>query len=189
MLDPILLQIAKSAILERFGSTAINKTALYEKYPLLKEERAVFVTLHKHKDLRGCIGSIIVHRTLLEDVIHNAQSAAFSDPRFGALRSDELEALHLEVSVLTPPKALIYSDINDLIQKIRLKIDGLILKHGYHQGAFLPQVWEQLQSPENFLEHLAYKAGLSPDVYAHHPEIYAYQVDAIEEDFNTVRPL
>ncbi|MBD3750843.1 MAG: AMMECR1 domain-containing protein, partial [Sphingobacteriales bacterium] len=65
----------------------------------------------------------------------------------------------------------------------------LILKHGYHQGTFLPQVWEQLQSPENFLEHLAYKAGLSPDVYAHHPEIYAYQVDAIEEDFNAVRPL
>ena len=190
MLDKILLRIAKSAILQKFDpSYTIDTEQLLATYPFLQKERAAFVTLNIDHQLRGCIGSIIAHRTLLEDLVHNAQAAAFEDPRFQALHSDELSHLTLEVSVLTPPELLEYEDINDLLAKVRPHVDGLILKHGLYQGTFLPQVWEQLPTPEQFLEHLSYKAGSEPSIYNKHPVIYRYTVEAIEEPFDAVLPL
>ena len=145
MLDPILLRIAKTSILGRFDNKYyVDDEQLLHDYPYLSEDGATFVTLHYDKDLRGCIGSIIAHRTLLNDIKNNAISAAFKDYRFNPLSSDELSHLTLEVSVLTKPKLLDYEDFDDLVAKIRPNIDGLILKHGGYQGTFLPQVWEQL---------------------------------------------
>ncbi|WP_373073080.1 AmmeMemoRadiSam system protein A [Sulfurimonas sp.] len=190
MLDPILLKIAKTAILSRFDdSFVIDKDLLLKEYPFLNKDGASFVTLNYNGALRGCIGSIIAHRTLLDDIISNANSAAFSDPRFSPLKTDELDKLNLEVSVLTKPELLNYKDYNDLKDKINAGTDGLILKYGSYQGTFLPQVWEQLPDKERFLEHLSYKAGTNPSIYEHNPDIYVYQVDAIEEDFDAVLPL
>ena len=190
MLDPILLRIAKSAILDNLdGNSRIDKENLTAKYPFLAMQGAAFVTLHYDHDLRGCIGSIIAHRTLLEDIITNAKSAAFRDPRFSPLHVNELSHLDLEVSVLTPPQILEYEDFNDLALKIKPGIDGLILKHGNYQGTFLPQVWEQLPLAEEFLDHLSYKAGANPSIYDLHPTIYTYQVDAIEERFDGILSL
>ena len=190
MLDPILLRIAKSSILSYIESAnKIDKEHLISKYTFLKEYGAAFVTLHYEKDLRGCIGSIVAHTTLLEDVISNASSAAFRDPRFNPLSSDEFSHLSLEVSVLSKPKLLEYTDFDDLVEKIRPNIDGLILKHIGYQGTFLPQVWEQLPDTRIFLEHLSMKAGSNPSIYNEHPEIYTYQVDAIEKKFDEIEPL
>lgn len=191
MLDTILLQIAKTAILSKLDSNyTIDESTLIGKYPFLAQNGAAFVTLNKkNHELRGCIGSIIAHRNLLHDIIQNAISAAFNDPRFYPLGRDELNNLHLEVSVLTPPQPLAYNDYDDLKQKIRPDIDGVIIKYGEYQGTFLPQVWEQLPQSEDFLEHLAYKAGANPTIYSHHPDIYTYQVEAIEEDFDAILPL
>ncbi len=88
--------------------------------------------------------------------------------------------------MLTNPEVLEYVNYDDLVQKVRPNIDGLILKYGNNQGTFLPQVWEQLPNAKFFLEHLSYKAGLEPSVYDRHPEIYRYRVDAIEEKFDAV---
>lgn len=190
MLDTIVLQIAKSAILNYFDPDyTFNKRELLQKYPFLGEEAACFVTLNIEHNLRGCIGSIIAHRTLLEDIISNAQSAAFSDPRFNPLSLEELSSLNLEVSILSTPETIEYSDYSDLLQKITPKLDGLILKHGVYQGTFLPQVWEQLPSTKEFLEHLSYKAGTTPSVYNSHPTIYRYRVKAIEDKFDAVLSL
>ncbi len=190
MLSPILLRIAKTAILSHLeGGHSIHKEQLIEHYPFLAEDGACFVTLnHKHQ-LRGCIGSIIAHRSLLDDIIQNAISAAFHDPRFAPLSSSELQDLTLEVSVLTTPELLEYDDFKDLVHKVQPKIDGLILKYGPYQGTFLPQVWEQLPTPEQFLIHLSMKAGTDESVYKKHPTIYRYRVDAIEENFDEVLPL
>ncbi len=190
MLDPILLRIAKTAILSHLkGGYSIHKEQLIQKYPFLAKDGASFVTLnHKHQ-LRGCIGSIIAHRSLLDDIIQNALSAAFHDPRFAPLSISELEDLTLEVSVLSTPELLEYDDFEDLVHKVRPKIDGLILKHGPYQGTFLPQVWEQLPTPQQFLIHLSMKAGANESIYKEHPTIYRYQVDAIEENFDEVLPL
>jgi len=190
MLDPILLRIAKSAILDKFDTKqSIDKDKLLSDYPYLGKKGAAFVTLHYDKNLRGCIGSIIAHQTLLDDIINNAVSAAFKDYRFSPLTSDELSHLGLEVSVLSEPKLLDYEDFDDLLAKIRPNVDGLILKHGRYQGTFLPQVWEQLKDPKLFLDHLSMKAGSNPAIYYEHPQIYTYQVDAIEERFDEILPL
>ena len=187
MLDAILLQIAKTAILNKFDKKyVINKEDILSEYPYLSEKGAAFVTLNYNKQLRGCIGSIIAHQSLLDDIIHNAVSAAFSDPRFQPLNAEELSGLNLEVSVLSEPKLLEYQDFEDLKQKIHPNIDGLILKYGQYQGTFLPQVWEQLPKPEQFLEHLSYKANANPSIYEHHPDIYTYQVNAIKRNFNEI---
>lgn len=190
MLDPILLRIAKSAILDKLdGYSRLDRKDLITKYPFLNAQRAAFVTLHYDHNLRGCIGSIIAHQTLLEDIITNANAAAFRDPRFSPLHVSELSHLTLEVSVLTAPEILHYRDFNDLAEKLRPNIDGVILKHGSYQGTFLPQVWDELPLAEEFLDHLSYKAGANPSIYEQHPTIYTYQVDAIEERFDAILSL
>ncbi len=191
MLDPILLRIAKTAILQKFDpSYRIDKEALTKQYPFLAKKGAAFVTLNKNKNLRGCIGSIIAHQPLIDDIIHNAQAAAFSDPRFNPLRPEEIDdTLTLEVSVLSEPEKIEYSDFEDLKSKIVPHKDGLILKYGQYQGTFLPQVWEQLPTVDQFLEHLSYKAGANPTIYSLHPEIYRYRVEHIEEPWNAILPL
>ncbi len=190
MVDPIVLSLAKSAILSKFDTSyEIDRKKLKEKYPFLAKKGAAFVTLNKAEALRGCIGSIIAHQSLLDDIIQNVQSAAFSDPRFAPLSQEELNDLTLEVSILTEPKLLEYSDFEDLVAKVRPKVDGLILKYGQFQGTFLPQVWEQLPNPESFLEHLSYKAGANPSIYEYHPEIYRYEVEEIKEQWDAIPPL
>lgn len=190
MLDFILLQIAKSAILNKLEQKyTFDEDKLLQRYQFLKKDGATFVTLKKDGELRGCIGSIIAHRSLLEDVISNAISAGFSDPRFNPLSEDELSHLSIEVSLLSEPHMIEYKNFNDLCEKIQPNIDGLILKHGVYQGTFLPQVWEQLPSPKLFLEHLSQKAGSSISIYEKHPTIYRYRVDAIEENFDEILPL
>jgi uncharacterized protein len=188
MIDSVLLRIAKTAILSEFDEKySIPKEKLLEEYPFLSQMGAAFVTLNHNHSLRGCIGSIVARRSLLEDVIGNARSAAFGDPRFQPLRQDEFSDLTLEVSVLTEPKLLDYADYEDLKSKIKPGVDGLILKYGQYQGAFLPQVWEQLPDANQFLERLSYKANANPTIYEKHPEIYAYQVEAIEEKFDDIK--
>lgn len=190
MIDAVVLRVAKSAILSKFdGSYSFDKETLLDKYPFLKKKGACFVTLEYSGNLRGCIGSIIAHRTLLDDIISNAISAAFKDPRFNPLSKEELSNLNLEVSILTPPEILEYEDYEDLLKKVTPFKDGLILNYGSYQGTFLPQVWDDLETPELFLEHLSYKAGTNPSVFAYHPSIYRYRVEAIEENFDEVLPL
>ena len=178
--DKVLLKIAKDAILESFGEAKIDKEELLKNYPYLADEGAVFVTLNLNGALRGCIGSIIAHRSLIDDIIHNAKAAAFEDPRFFPLSESEFEKIELELSILTQPQKVEYEDIEDLKSKIEIGKDGVILKRGYNQATFLPQVWEELSNFEQFFAHLCKKAGLNPNCLQLHPEIYKYQVKKIK---------
>ena len=190
MLDKVLLQIAKNSILSKFDlNYFVNSNSILHKYDFLNELGACFVTLHLNGRLRGCIGSIVAHRKLIDDISLNAVSAAFNDPRFSPLRLEELVNLELEVSILSSPEALDYTDFDDLVSKIRPKADGLIFNFKNYRGTFLPQVWDQLPDSREFLEHLAYKAGTNPSIYEEHPYIYRYQVEAISEKFNAILPL
>jgi len=187
VIDTVLLGIAKSTILAQFDkSYCIDRESLLEKYPFLNEDAACFVTLKNKQQLRGCIGSVEAHRKLLDDLIYNAKSAAFNDPRFHPLKSDEFPNLTVEVSVLSEPEIVKYDDFDDLLSKLEVNVDGVILKHDVYQGTFLPQVWEQLPSPKDFLEHLSVKAGANPSIYKKHPTIYKYKVESIEDNFDTI---
>jgi len=136
----------------------------------------------KGEQLRGCIGSLVAHRKLYDDVKENAKNAAIHDPRFVALNKEEFEDINIEVSVLTPAKPLEYSSIEDLKSKIRVGIDGVVLKYGKYQATFLPQVWEQLPSFELFFEHLCKKAGMREKCLSQKPDISIYQVKKYKEE-------
>lgn len=177
----ILLKIASDAIEEGLLSkTIIDKEALVSQYDFLLQTRACFVTLTINGQLRGCIGSLIPHRKLIDDIIENAKKAAFQDPRFKPLTALEFEKTNIEISLLTVPKLLNYESIKDLQSKIRIGIDGVILQYEKKQATFLPQVWEQLPEFTVFFEHLCTKAGLSSDCLKNNPTIYTYQAQKIK---------
>ena len=119
---------------------------------------------------------------IVSGVRENAINAAFHDPRFSPLKKKELDAVHIEVSVLSEPVPLAYTDADDLVAKLRPGIDGVILKKGHASATFLPQVWEQLPKPEQFLSHLCMKAGLPADQWREGDvTVLAYQVQYFEE--------
>ncbi|MGC9348241.1 MAG: AmmeMemoRadiSam system protein A [Anaerolineae bacterium] len=149
----------------------------------LSQPGAAFVTLHTGAGaLRGCIGSLMAHRPLIEDVRANALAAAFDDPRFPPLTLAELPNIVVEVSVLTTPKPLDYEAGQDLIEKLRPHVDGVVIQQGWHRATFLPQVWEQLPSPVEFLTNLCYKAGLPASTWRQGDlEVLTYRVQKFEE--------
>jgi len=184
--EQVLLEIARLAIYEGLtGKKLIDKDKYLKEYPELGQKQAVFVTLNKidgqHESLRGCIGSILPTRPLIDDVIYNAKAAAFSDPRFQALTLDEFDQIRIEISLLSIPKKVDYKDINELKQIIKPFKHGVIMKLSGRQATFLPQVWEQIPDFDLFFNHLCQKAGLPKGCLDYHPEIYVYEVRSIEE--------
>lgn len=175
------ISIARDAIKAHFSSSVIDKTALLQQHPEMQSHQATFVTLTLHGRLRGCIGSVVAHRPLIDDLISNAVSAAFKDPRFPPLTSAEAEEVKIEVSLLSNPVAVEYRDADELSRIIRPGKDGVILRLGNHQATFLPQVWEELNDFDSFFSHLGMKAGIGDTPLSYHPEIYTYQVDKIKE--------
>jgi len=179
--DRILLEIVRKSIQEEFyKQTLIDRNSLIEKYPEFKNLGATFVTLNLDGKLRGCIGSLVAHRALLEDIIHNAKAAAFGDPRFPKLTLEEFEKVQVELSILTTPKALEYIDFEDLKQKLVPNKHGVILELDGKRATFLPQVWEQLTDFNTFMVHLVQKAGLNPSKLSTYPKIQTYEVQKIK---------
>ena len=169
-----LLDLAEEAIrhaLEHGTPLRINSDDYEE---ALRQPAACFVTLQIRGQLRGCIGSLEAHLSMVEDVVHNADAAAFSDPRFPPLREDELNGLELDISLLTPAVEMQFRSERDLISQLQPGVDGLILEEGYRRGTFLPSVWKQLPGPEQFLQHLKLKAGLPPNHWSENIRISRY---------------
>ena len=177
--QPLLLQVARDSIqhgLQTGKPLAVNLAD----YPAeLTEQRATFVTLEKHSQLRGCIGMLEAVRPLVKDIAENAFSAAFRDPRFPPLQADELEDLDIHLSILTPAEPMVFSSEQDVLSQLQPGIDGLILEEGYRRGTFLPSVWESLPEPRQFLRHLKQKAGLPPDYWSKNIRIYRYRTEVI----------
>jgi AmmeMemoRadiSam system protein A len=151
--------------------------------PWLSADGACFVTLTRQGILRGCIGSVRARRPLLEDLRSNARAAALHDPRFPPVGREELPDLHIEVSLLSEPKPLEAASEEEALAALRPGVDGVILEYGEaHHSTFLPQVWEQLRDPRDFLAHLKHKAGLSPDFWSPALRLWRYEVETFEED-------
>lgn len=128
----------------------------------LSATRATFVTLEKDGRLRGCIGSLALHRTLIADVVTNAVKAGFGDPRFPALTVEEISGLTLSVSILSHPRPIAAASRDALIAALNPDVDGLMIADQGKQALFLPSVWKSLPKASDFLAQLTRKAGL-PD--------------------------
>ena len=177
-----LLRAAREAIEHRVQGRKlppIQKTSLTEN---LSEQGASFVTLTIRGQLRGCIGALEAYQPLIDDVREHAVAAAFEDPRFPPLREDELNRIQIEVSRLTRPVPLEYKDADDLLSKLRPHVDGIIIKDGLRRATFLPQVWEKLPDPSDFMDNLCYKMGTAHHHWRNkHLDVFIYQVEEFHE--------
>lgn len=158
----------------------LNGSKIITDHPTVFEsEGACFVTLKKHGHLRGCIGSIIAHRPLIIDLLHNAQNAAFSDPRFNPVSKDEIKDLTIDISLLSTPKQMKFQDEADFMNQIVPFKDGIIIKDGHFQAVYLPSVWEEIPDKETFIRTLKMKAGLPPNHFSKTFEAFRFETEYI----------
>ena len=177
-----LLRLARQALeagvrggpMPRLGETSLT--------PALRAEGASFVTLTVGGNLRGCIGALEPYQPLAEDVREHAVAAALEDYRFPTVQESELAGIEIEISRLTVPVPLEYTDADDLLAKLHPGMDGVILRDGFRRATFLPQVWEKIPAPAEFLVNLCYKMGTAPDTWRRrHLEVLIYQVEEFNE--------
>jgi AmmeMemoRadiSam system protein A len=149
--------------------------------PGLNEVGAAFVTLTLDGQLRGCIGTVEPYRALAADVRANAVAAALGDPRFPPLAPDDLEHVHLAVSVLSPLEPVPCGTEAEAAAMLRPGVDGVVLEVGGRRATFLPQVWDQLPEPVAFLRALRRKASLPETPWDGGTRVYRYTVARHEE--------
>jgi len=174
----ILLRVAREAIAAAVGGNPPPVLDIEKQPPSLQADGASFVTLTRDGRLRGCIGTMEPYQPLLADVQEHAAAAAVSDFRFSKVTKDELEHIQIEISRLTPLKELPYDSTEDLTRALRAGVDGVLINAGGRRATFLPQVWEQLPQPEEFLSHLCQKMGAPADLWkTQKMDVYTYQVE------------
>jgi AmmeMemoRadiSam system protein A len=178
----LLLRIARESIraaAARRPAPALDLPSLSE---WLQSVRASFVTLTRAGALRGCIGALQASLPLALDVQEHAAAAATEDYRFPPVSPEEAEALEIEISVLTIPQPLEFASPEELLARLRPQIDGVIITSGLHRATFLPQVWEHVPDPAQFMGMLCEKARLPEQAWRHgRLEVQTYQVESFHE--------
>jgi len=178
----ILLRLARQALDMGVRGQKIPPLDQKSMPPRLQEKGASFVTLTIRGNLRGCIGALEPYQSLADDVREHAVAAALQDYRFPKVTPEELSQIEVEISRLTIPVPLEYSTPEDLLAKLRPGIDGVLLRDGIRRATFLPQVWEKIPNPAEFLDNLCYKMGDSPELWRKkHLEVSTYQVEEFHE--------
>lgn len=180
----VLLSLARSTLVETIGGHARAQNEddhLLAAEPWLCEPGACFVTLRCRDTLCGCIGSVEATRPLIEDVRDNAVAAALRDPRFASLTSEQLRQTEIEISLLSPTEPIQFASEADLLAELRPGTDGLTLRWREHKATLLPQVWDSLPKPLDFLACLKEKAGLGPQFWHPDIEIQRYTVQSWRE--------
>ena len=161
----VLVKTARKAVTEFLsnGNRMKLESDLEEKFSF---NSGVFVTLNNPNGLRGCIGFPMPEKKLAHAIIEGAIAAATEDPRFSPVKTNELNDIVFEVTVLTPPVEIDVSDPTEYLKKIKVGRDGLIIRHSFSSGLLLPQVpVEYGWDVEEFLQHTCEKAGLSRDTW------------------------
>jgi AmmeMemoRadiSam system protein A len=177
LLGEALVMLARGAIGSAFGMAAIGT----RNHPALDQPGATFVTLLLDGELRGCVGSLEHRRALRVDVGANALAAAFRDPRFPPLGRREYGTITVEVSLLSPPETVAAVDEGDFLRQLRPGVEGIVLEYGDHRATFLPQVWEVLPEPRQFIAALKRKAGLPEDFWSRDMQLARYAVSKWSE--------
>lgn len=177
-----LLSLARNSIENCLHGDPIPPIVVSDLSPLLREQGACFVTLTYQGYLRGCVGALEPYQSLVEDVYEHAVAAAFQDYRFPPVQANEINDIEIEISYLTKPEKLKYNDPIELPKILRPKIDGVVLRDGMKRATFLPQVWEKIPNPEEFLEQLCMKMGAPADLWKRKRlDVMIYQVEEFHE--------
>jgi len=177
-----LLELARASLAAAVKGKAAPEPDVEALPEAVRQYGGAFVTLTKNRQLRGCIGHILPYAPLYETVIECAGSAALHDHRFLPVKARELEAIHIEVSVLTVPERVEASSPEALLEKLVPGKDGVYLVVGPYASTYLPQVWEQLPEKEAFMSELSRKAGLGGDAWQRPAaRVYVYHAQVFEE--------
>ena len=176
-----LLKLAREVIEKSTRREVAGKPKKYS--PSLDKECGVFCTITQGDELRGCIGIPYPIMPLINAVISAAHSAATEDYRFEPITREELNKIKIEISVLTTPKLIYVEKPEQYLEKIKIGEDGLIIEYGPYSGLLLPQVAVEYNwTPQQFLENLCLKAGLSPGMWkTPDVKIYKFQAQIFKE--------
>ena len=172
-----LLRTARRALDAAFGAACAAAVT----HAALDRQGATFVTLTQQGELRGCIGTLEAHRPLRQDVEANTLNAAFRDPRFAPLAAAELALTRIEISLLCAPVPLPIAGEDDLLRQLRPGVDGVVLAFGGRRATFLPQVWECLPEPRDFIAALKRKTGLAAGFWHDDVRVARYAVSKFRE--------
>jgi MEMO1 family protein len=174
-----LLRLARGTVSAALRKEKAPSTEVPSEFPKdspLREVRGVFVTLTEDEDLRGCIGSIVGVEPLAKGVAHQAMNSAFHDPRFPALRPEEIDRVSIEISVLTPPVPV------QGYEAIEVGRHGVLIEKRGYRAVFLPQVaTEQGWDRDTMLSHLCRKAGLGPEEWRSGMSFEVFEAQILEE--------
>ena len=146
--------------------------------PTLRAQRASFITIKIGDRLRGCRGSLVPHRPLVDDVVDNARKSAFDDPRFPSLTPAEVEQINLHISILSTPRHIPCESEAQLARALRPDVDGLIIRDGDRRATFLPSVWRGIPDPVDFIRSLKHKAGLPVDHWSPNFRAFRYGTES-----------
>lgn len=176
-----LLGLARQAILHGLSNEDRLPINLEQLDPSLTQHACCFVTLHKSKKLRGCMGALTATQALAKDLIEHAYAAAFLDPRFARVTTTEVPQLHIEISILTPTCQISFQSEADLLDQLKPDVDGLVLEDKHYQATFLPSVWKTLPDKRRFLSELKYKAGMPANYWSDTLKAYRYHTIVLSE--------
>ncbi len=174
---PALLRAAAQAIEFGLKHGRVPKVSLGKLPPELKQHRATFVTLTQRGRLRGCVGTVSPRRPLIADATANGYAAAFRDPRFPSLTSDEYDQTAVSLTLLGHESELSFVDEADLLSQLVAQRDGLVIADQGKRAVFLPQVWKNIPSPAEFLRELKLKAGWASEYWS--PTLKAWRFSAL----------
>jgi len=178
----ILLRLARQALEAAVHKLPMPQIDTNEMTSRLQELGASFITLTIQGMLRGCVGTLEPYQSLTDDVREHAVASGLQDYRFPPVRAEELNLIEIEISRLTLPRPLMYTTPETLVEMLRPGIDGVVLRDGMRRATFLPQVWEKLPDPAEFLEHLCAKMGADPGLWRRKKlEVLVYQVEEFHE--------
>lgn len=181
-----LLQLARRALEEYLQTKKVIQLETSELPEIFLNKKATFVTLTRNRQLRGCIGDLNPIKPLFQSVIDNSLASAFLDPRFSPLKQAEIKNIKIEISVLSSLKQIpVFQNRRQILDYFDRKKPGVFIKKNGQQATFLPQVWEELAFPKDFISQLCLKARLSPDAWEEPTTtIYEYEVEKFKETNN-----
>jgi len=176
-----LLKLARQTLNDYYKTGKVLKVDEADIPTRLKARQGVFVTLTEKGNLRGCIGYIEPVKSINQSVIDNAISAAVDDPRFSPVTQDELKNIEIEISVLSVPKIL-DAPTKSRLTTLRPLVDGVVLEEGNRRSTYLPQGWEDLSDPDEFLSSLCSKGGWPQSCWTKDSvKLYTYQAEVFHE--------
>ena len=157
----VLMSIARQSIQHGLDHKHALNVDINSHQAALKEQRSSFVTLHLEGSLRGCMGGLKARQPLIRDVAEHAFMAAFKDPRFSRVTSEELTRLEVHLSILSAQTPIEFTDEANLLAQLRPGIDGVVITRDTRRATFLPSVWDDLPEATAFLRRLKEKAGIA----------------------------